>query len=411
MSFSISRNVTYSYALPPPARQSPLLSDRPLPPAPYNPYNPYGYDEGPLDQYRSTQFQSPTFSEPASEASTTVSPRDVFADSEIAHRTYPSLFPSNIRASTFNPSVGTHSPRTPVDEATSFAQPSRLSGLRQESTDSHASYSSYASTSSEDEDAIAPHPLLIPEPAKLNYSHAYQHVRSASNNHNSTTLSPSLACLATSPKRNGHMEGGKTTMQFGFRPLEPENRIEQDLMSGGDSESEYEGGERVSSPATANGEEVVRIAPVKIQVGGFKKRPSPFGDEDEENSAYHSSASDDDEDEYVERPKARRTSSASQAPQQPKPKKKRVDNRNNRGPSVAAPASSSATPVREGSVRASSPEATCWCAVPGCPDTKGFVRTYDLKRVSLKDLHLLTFDASRLRSLTLLLPLFSFSLP
>ncbi|KAL7416127.1 hypothetical protein BDY24DRAFT_368954 [Mrakia frigida] len=381
-------SVTYRYpALP---SQSPLLSDAPLPPlqANYSFYNAHhSYEHEPLaDQYRSTQLQSPqfgfgspTFSEGESDASTTVSPRDVFADDHTAQKTYPSLFP-NAR---IDSSSSTRSPHTPVDEQP-FAHPSRLTSLRQESIES---YSSYASTSSEDED-VPPTPLMIPEPKA--HSHSYpKHVRASSNG---TTLSPHMAFLATSP--DGASSSRNPVPKFGFRPLETESQDEQPRYPGREDVGTGGGGESSSFDAVGS-REVEAAAPSRVPSGQFdKKRASPVDDEDDYDdgdSRYHSSASDSEEDdddkEYTSsrKPqKARRNSMASQSAnnQQPKPKKKRVDPRNARRTSAGAASSSSATPApRE---QSTPPEPTCWCHVAGCTDGKGqrlgFVRTYDLKR-------------------------------
>lgn len=390
-------SVTYPYA--PQLNQSqplPALSDQAVPSFEHDIFSPYGYgyDHGPLaDQYRSTQLQSPTFSVTDSEASTTVSPRDVFADDHIAHKHYPSLFPPS-RTSTSTPrSVETSSPRTPAEDQV-LSRPSQLIPDRQPSVLSQSSFVSYASTSSEDEDA--PTTMILPEPKGHGHSHSYthqgshsypKHARSASLNN--STLSPSMALLATgsspkwSPNGNNVVVGSSSAatqpmMHFGFKPLEPER------------DNAAEPAREQPSPSAA-----VYAAPIVPAAPFERKRGSPFGDrdDDDEDTAYRSSASDDEDDEeYTDRKPARRNSSAVPSGQRPKTTKKKVRASDPYARPVPVTrhsnGESSSVAPNYGSVgRESTPgEPTVFCRfvdpVSNASCTAGFVRVYDLKRVS-----------------------------
>ena len=374
----------------------PSLSDNNLQPYSSNDiFSQFGFDQEPLaDQYRSTQLQSPTFSVSDSEASTTVSPRDVFADDHIAHKHYPSLFNPS-RTSTPR-SVETSSPLTPAEDAV-LGRPSSLVPDRQHSILSQSSFASYASTSSEDEDA--PATMILPEPKGHGHSHSYPHSAShsypkhaRSTSLNNSTLSPSMALLATgsspkwSPNGNNVVVGGSsssshrpTTMHFGFKPLEPESTT--------------------AEPTSDQVENAAYSAPIVPAVPYERKRGSPFGDrEEDEEDSYRSSASDaSDDDEYTERRSAvRRNSSVGHSTQRPKKikiNKARASDpyarpanvsRNSNGESAPAPRARAASVAREGSTEPSffcnftDPSTNLACSA-------GFVRIYDLKRVSSAD--------------------------
>lgn len=142
-----------------------------------------------FNSYRSPQvgYASPTFSD----ASTTVSPRDVFGDDHIMKKTYPSLFGrgeskpnggermSTAAASgsaTMDPArdhLSSHHPHAPLRDAhkphqvfhSPLAVDSNTSSPRAIFAPLHTlrSTDSYLSTSSEEEDEV-PSPIILPEP-------------------------------------------------------------------------------------------------------------------------------------------------------------------------------------------------------------------------------------------------------
>ncbi|CDZ97231.1 Zinc finger C2H2-type/integrase DNA-binding domain [Phaffia rhodozyma] len=241
-----------------PDRQPLPMYPPPAPPPLHHPHQPpqkspfiHALDnQSSMHQYRSPQLQSPTFSD----ASTTVSPRDIFGDDRIMKKTYPSLFakPQDVHPSTastsatgpgssianvngsYVPKQHTHfhfsSPLT-VDSAPT-ENGSRTAIFAPTRSDTLESY--YLSTSSEDDEPGSP--LILPEPNAPQIKEQFHYIPSghsrkasltAGVHHSPSKGSPLIEHFAgSSPPGNtpendgGHeLEEPLRGVNLGFQPI------------------------------------------------------------------------------------------------------------------------------------------------------------------------------------------------